>query len=255
MVLQRFTSFLGRGPMTPDVIEVPEGHVIYAIGDIHGQYDELVAVQKCILRDSANARSAGKNVLVVYLGDYVDRGPDSAGVIRQLLVPMASDIQSVCLLGNHEAAMLDFMADPLAHAEWLDWGGLETLASYGLRLSGARGRDALQRLAQGLQHCLPDDHRQFLAQLPTLFEIGDYAFVHAGVRPGKPLAEQEREDLLWIRDAFLASRRWHGRMIVHGHTIVPTPQFHPNRIALDTGAYATGILSCLRLEGAERRIL
>lgn len=255
MVLQRFTDFLGGGPPVPDIIRVPDGHIVYAIGDIHGQYEELIALQKRILRDLDSASSDGKSVSIVYLGDYIDRGPDSSAVVDAMLSPLASDIGHICLLGNHEAAMLDFMADPLAHAEWLDWGGLETLASYGLRLGGGRGRDAVLALADGLRQCLPEAHRQFLENLIPMVEIGDYAFVHAGVRPGRPLAEQTRDDLLWIRDVFLSSRRWHGRMIVHGHTIVSAPQFHRNRIAIDTGAYATGLLSCLRLEGEERRIL
>lgn len=255
MVLQRIAEFLSGGPPIPDIIRVPDGHIVYAIGDIHGQCEELVALQKRILRNLDSVGADRKSVTIVYLGDYIDRGPDSSGVIDAILSPLASDIDHICLLGNHEAAMLDFMTDPLAHAEWLEWGGLETLASYGLRLGAGRGRDAVLALADGLRQQLPAAHRQFLENLVPLVEIGDYAFVHAGVRPGRPLAEQSREDLLWIRDEFLSSRRWHGRMIVHGHTIVPAPQFHRNRIALDTGAYATGLLSCLRLQGEERRIL
>jgi len=229
---------------------VPEGHRVYAIGDIHGCVRELDALHGRIELDWRF--DPAERCTIVYLGDYIDRGPDSRGVIDRLLgAPPIPGAERVFIAGNHEQAMLDFVEGPETNPHWLDFGGLETLASYGVRRSatGSRGRG---ELAGGLADALPAAHRDFFDGLLIHHQIGDYFFVHAGVRPGVSLDQQSPEDCRWIRGPFLQSRQWHGAMIVHGHTITDVPEEHDNRIGIDTGAYATGVLTALRLEGASR---
>lgn len=229
---------------------VPDGHRIYAIGDIHGCVRELDALHGRIEVDWLFGPA--ERCTIVYLGDYIDRGPDSRGVIDRLLgAPPIPGAERIFLSGNHEQAMLDFLADPEGNPHWLDFGGLETLASYGVRRSaiGSRGR---QELADGLAAALPKTHRDFFESLLIHHRRGDYFFVHAGVRPGVALDQQSPEDCRWIRGPFLQSRQWHGAMIVHGHTITDEPEDCANRIGIDTGAYATGVLTALRLEGSNR---
>lgn len=220
----------------------PLGCVIYAIGDIHGCREALEALHQRIADDAATR--AARFVHLVYLGDYVDRGPDSRGVIDALLAPPpVPGAQQTCLLGNHEAAMLAFLADPEQAAPWLEHGGLETLASYGVRVQSP-GPGWRQDLALALRQRLPATHLAFLRGLRRRVEIGDYAFVHAGIRPGLPLDAQDPDDLLWIREPFLSSRHRHEKVIVHGHTPGDHVVFAGNRIGVDTGAYLGGGLSC-----------
>lgn len=235
-----------RKPAT--VPTIPPDHRVYALGDIHGRADLLDTVLASIARDIA-ARPVAIP-LVVLLGDYVDRGPQSRAVIERL-VALSERPGFRCLRGNHEEVLLAVLADPSAAEDWLVFGGLETMASYGFVPDGRPALDLVAAFAEGL----PASHRAFLAGLPLTFACGDYLFVHAGLRPGRPLAEQSPEDLLWIRDEFLRSRAWHGHRVVHGHTPVREAEILPNRINLDTGAYATGRLTCLVLEGREAAIL
>jgi len=253
---------------------VPEGEAIYAVGDIHGRLDLLTVLLDRITEDAAREAprhapdhapghaphhvraAAADRRWLVFLGDYVDRGPESRGVIERLLRGPPPGFQAVHLRGNHEQAMLDFLEAPERAAEWLGFGGEATLHSYGVGLPAARTwREALRRMRDGLAAALPAPHRRFLDGLDHTHRAGDYLFVHAGIRPGRPLAAQHPHDLLWIRDEFLTSAADHGCVVVHGHSITDTPEIRHNRIGIDTGAFATGRLTCLVLEGTGRRFL
>jgi serine/threonine protein phosphatase 1 len=238
----------GRGVARP---RAPAGERVYAVGDLHGRADLLDAMHRLILEDAA-ARPAARQS-VVYLGDYVDRGLDSPQVIDRLLDQPLPGFASVHLLGNHEDTMLRFHDGELAvAASWLHYGGQETLRSYGIEIG--RGT-SLETLRQRLVHALPARHLAFLRGLRLQHRAGDYVFVHAGIRPGLALERQRRDDLLWIREPFLGSTADHGVTVVHGHTISDQPERHGQRIGIDTGAYATGRLTALVVEGEEQRFL
>ena len=217
----------------------PQGTRLYAIGDIHGRADLLRRMHR-LIQDDAAAQPRERHV-IVYLGDYIDRGPDSAEVIDLLIESPVPGCQAVHLLGNHEDSMLRFLDDTEVGSGWLYYGGLATLVAYDIDVGEYPWRNEIEmmRLQSELRRRLPARHRRFLQSLPLNHAEGDYLFVHAGIRPGLPLDRQAREDLLWIRDEFLASPADHGRVIVHGHTISPEPEIQPNRIGIDTGAYAT----------------
>lgn len=234
---------------------VPERTRVYAVGDCHGRLDLLCLLEEAIL-DDAEAHPAERKV-VVYLGDYVDRGPDSSGVIDHLTAAPLKGFESVHLLGNHEAMMLEFLhVGEAAGLTWLFNGGEETLASYGLDVKALRGKEKpLARLREGLKERLPENHRDFLEGLDRWHREGDYLFVHAGLRPGLPLERQDPEDLIWIREPFLNSPEDHGCVVVHGHSPDRRPVEKPNRIGIDTGAVYGGPLTALVLEGAKRRYL
>lgn len=246
-------------PATP---LAPDGICVYAVGDVHGQLRELELLIELIARDAARLREEEDVApLLVFLGDYVDRGPNSRGVL-DVLCELAARARNgagmACrfLVGNHEAAMLDFLRDPNAGAEWLEYGGAETLASYGVQAPvGATGAARRKALRDSLEERMPESHHSFLGALETLIVLGDYAFVHAGIRPSQPLSRQTAKDLLWIREPFLSSRKRHEKVVVHGHTVVDSPELLPNRIGIDTGAYATGILTAVALHGTARRFL
>ncbi|MFO1209527.1 MAG: metallophosphoesterase family protein [Amaricoccus sp.] len=229
--------------------DLTEGQRIYAIGDIHGRLDLLTDVLDHIRADLA-ARPHPRP-LVVFLGDYVDRGPEVRGVIEALMAVKAGPLPARFVLGNHDNYVLAYLKDPHWYDETYNWlrenlGGNATLASYGVPEAASQAAAAAREaFAAGF----PADHLAFIESCELWFRIGGYVFVHAGIRPGVPLAAQEREDLIWIREPFLNSRADFGFKVVHGHTIVPAVEHHPNRIAVDTGAVKTGILSCLLLEG------
>jgi serine/threonine protein phosphatase 1 len=225
--------------------QVPEGVRIYAIGDIHGRVDLLDAILKRI--DADLKRNPVSTGIEVYLGDYVDRGPASREVIDRL-VTRNRTFRAVFLKGNHEEYLAKFVTNPPVLEDWQHFGGLQTLMSYGITPPIDTGRDGHAKLAAAFDSVLPDGHRRFLDNLRLSFTCGDYFFVHAGVRPGIPLTKQREEDLLWIRQDFLLCEEQFGKIIVHGHTPVPEPEVRPNRINIDTGAYATGRLTCLKLE-------
>lgn len=240
------------------------GTAIYAIGDIHGRADLLSDLHRQIAADAEQRRAERR--VVVYLGDYVDRGVDPAGVIDLALEgpspeglgdTAAGGFEVVTLLGNHERLMIEFLDDVRRGPLWLRNGGDATLRSYGVEPGPGPHLDeaGLLTLQAALRQRLPGRHLEFLQQLRLLHVEGDYAFVHAGIRPGVALDAQTEEDLIWIRDLFLRSESDHGHVIVHGHTIIPEPEIRPNRIGIDTGAYYTGHLTCLALEGTKRRIL
>ena len=224
---------------------LPEGLRIYAVGDIHGRADLLTQVFSRIDCD-LNAYPA-QEAIHVFLGDYIDRGNDSASVL-DLLIGRGKTHQLYCLKGNHEIFLAEFLENPAVLKPWARYGALPTLASYGLNPAPIETSKEKAKLSESLRRALPESHSRFLAELRLSFCCGDYFFVHAGVRPRTPLAAQQEEDLLWIRDEFLLYEQPYEKIIVHGHTPVIEPEVRPNRINIDTGAYATGRLTCLRLE-------
>lgn len=232
-------------PVTP---RIPDGQRIYAVGDIHGHLDLLLRLQQAI--DEDMAAHPGFACTEVYLGDYVDRGPQSAGVLDALIARQLSH-GAICLSGNHEAVMTQALGSPEAFSRWLGMGGREAVASY---LGPRRAHDDIT-LWQAWRSAVPRAHVAFLEGLRSHYVCGDYAFVHAGLRPGVPLEEQSAEDMMWIRKPFLECREWLGHLVVHGHTPGREPEFLSNRINIDTAAYATGRLTCLVLEGAERFLI
>lgn len=238
----------------PLIGQVPAGSVVYAVGDIHGRSDLLERLHRNIDRD---AHERGGDVVIVYLGDYIDRGPDSRGVIDGLLDAPAGDTERIFLRGNHEQALLDFVDGDLEMgAAWIGFGGGATLASYGV--SGRFDPEdlaSMEDLKHQILNQVPEPHWTFLRASRSYYLHGNYAFVHAGIRPGKAIEDQRGEDLLWIRDEFLDSSRIHDRIVVHGHSVVDQVEFHDNRIAMDTAAFATGMLSCLVLENDSRSVL
>lgn len=235
-------------------LAVPEGTRVYAIGDIHGRLDLLEALEEMIAADAA----AGPPVrrVMVYLGDYVDRGMEARQVIDRLIAQPLDGFETVHLKGNHEDFLLRFLEDVQIGAGWLRNGGNTTLYSYGVR-PPERPTDpaALERARQELLRKLPPRHLAFYRSLKLSHVEGDYFFVHAGVMPGRPLDRQDPTDLMWIRDDFLESPADHGKLVIHGHTIAEEPDVRPNRIGIDTGAYATGRLTALVLEAGGRRFL
>ena len=250
-------KLLKRRPQVraPEHPRLPEGTVVWAVGDIHGRDDLLGPLLAEMVRDiSVSAPSRG---VVIFLGDYVDRGPGSRNVIRALAdLPAAGGIEWRFLKGNHEETMVKFLADPSVGAQWCEYGGDATLRSYGLCEPAMKHRiEAWRRLSCDLDHKLDARERAFLSGLELSVEIGDYFFTHAGARPGVALERQSAEDLLWIRGSFLRSEEEFEKVIVHGHT--PTAEVHSDRrrIGIDTRAYESGVLTALRLQGRERRIL
>lgn len=225
---------------------------VYSIGDIHGRLDLL---QELHGRIAADAGSFDGPRSVVYMGDLIDRGMQSREVVDELLDNPLPDFDAVYLMGNHEQTLLDFLQHPKVASGWLNWGGRETLASYGVQIPMRADQDEMENLRDALREVLPDRHLEFYQNMQMMHVSGDYLFVHAGIRPGKSLQEQSNEDLLWIRQDFTESRQQHDHVVVHGHTISDEVEFHPNRIGIDTGAYCTGVLSCLVLEDEDQRVL
>ncbi len=234
--------------MTSSKPRAPAGKRLYAIGDIHGCRGQLEALLQQISEDAALAR--GREKVLITLGDYVDRGSASREVIEILSGTPLPDFTCIHLQGNHDAMMLDFLTDPAAGPLWLMNGGDLTCRSYMLEPAVLS-----VQLSTALGQILPRRHRAFLEALKLTHIEGDYLFVHAGLRPGVPLAEQDPEDLIWIRDPFLYSTEDHGWVVVHGHSPTDAPDRQPNRIGIDTGACYGGNLTCLVLEDEDQRFL
>ena len=219
--------------------------IVYAIGDVHGCLGLLRQLESSIVADAAG--SSGEK-LIVMLGDYVDRGPHSAQVLDHLLAPPPRGFERRCITGNHDRALLEFLADPAAGEGWLEFGGEATLASYGIDVNHMTPRErAPARLAQRLAAAVPVEHYSFLAGLPGLIETPDYIFVHAGLRPGVRLADQSDADLIWIRDGYAADYAEFNHTVVHGHTPVETPFFRPQSHRSGYRGFATGRLTAVRL--------
>lgn len=227
---------------------VPDDVRVYAIGDIHGRADLLDDLLARI--DADHAARPAKRRLIVALGDLIDRGPDSAGVVDRILGMAGPDVR--VLAGNHEELMLLTLdGDREAARVFARAGGRETILSYGVTPEDYDRAD-FDELIDLMRARVPQRHVDFLRTLEDLIEVGDYAFVHAGIRPGVPLADQKPEHLRWIRSGFLDHRQPHPRMIVHGHTITEAVDERSNRIGIDTGAYASGKLTAIGLDGQDR---
>lgn len=233
----------------------PPGCVVWAVGDIHGRSDLADRLIQAIRADLHAAEASRK--VVVFLGDYVDRGLDSRGVLDQLCnLAVDPGLEVHFLRGNHEDRMEAFLDDPMVGPSWCDYGGRDTLVSYGVKPPAMRGDpEAWAEASRDLAQAMPPHHHDFMARQETSVSIGDYFFCHAGARPGVPLINQSPEDLMWIRQAFLEHPAPFEQVVVHGHT--PTEAVHSDarRIGVDTGAYATNVLSAVRLEGDTRVLL
>lgn len=237
-----------------DLGEVPPSFAFYAIGDVHGCLDLLLEAEEKIERDVTRHGIPG---LVLLLGDYIDRGPQSAGVLAHLLTPPPKGCRRLALCGNHEAAFLSFFRDPLANLQWLDFGGRETLKSYGLDCDyflTRWGRDT-RELVRAMNTAVPESHIRLIEGLPISLRSKGIVFVHAGLRPGISLSLQADDDLLWIREPFLSEGPKLPLLVVHGHTPSDSPQIGPNRIGIDTAAFATGKLTVLRIKDDRARVL
>ena len=246
-------SIIGAKPSVPGL---PSGQRVYAIGDIHGHLSLLDNLLSQVLEDAQQYPEHSKTL--VFLGDYVDRGPDSKGVLERLRTLDLPGFEIICLSGNHEEMLLTFLEDVTMGLRWLRVGGRETLASYGIATDAEETDIAGTQWA--LVKALSGKHTDFLRGLGLSYQVGDYLFVHAGIRPGRPIIVQDKEDLLWIREPFLTSQRDHGKVVVHGHSVRFDAEFYPNedipcRIGIDTGAYKNGVLTCLALVGKEKSLI
>ncbi|MFZ1962473.1 MAG: metallophosphoesterase [Roseiarcus sp.] len=222
----------------------PEGKLLYAIGDIHGRSDCLKRAHALIDRDVAERRAADR-ALEIYVGDYVDRGPDSKGVI-DLLVARSTRARVIALRGNHEIMMESFLRGEIPFDDWRRLGGLETILSYGVDARGLLKKGDV--LPRDLAEKVPVQHLRFLSSLRSVYTAGGYCFVHAGLRPGVAIERQSMEDLAGIRDDFLNFTGKFGFIVVHGHNPVTSVDFLANRINIDTGAYMTNRLTVLRID-------
>lgn len=244
-------SWKGLFPRKSEPASLPQGTRVYAVGDIHGRLDLLDELLTQIRRD---AQGGPSRQVLIFVGDYVDRGPDSNGVITRLL-SLQSEFEALFLRGNHDQALLDFLADPEFYRVWKGYGAPETLVSYGVRPPLFEQRKFLFDARNQLLTAMPPSHVEFLNSLKPFTDMGGYYFTHAGVRPGVSLSSQRNEDLMWIREDFLSSTADFGKVIVHGHSVSTLPVSRSNRIGIDTGAFATGRLTALVLEGTGRRLL
>lgn len=248
MVLKRFLKRAPDPAASPHAI--PAGERVYAVGDIHGRRDLLDMLLAQIEADDA-ARGPARTTLV-FLGDLVDRGADSSGVVQRLLDLSRSGRSARFLMGNHEETFVKAARGDAAALRYLvRYGGRETVLSYGIGTAAYNAAD-FDELAAMLAARVPGAHIDFIEAFEDQVAIGDYLFVHAGVRPGTPIAEQKASDLRWIRSEFLDYRGSHGPMVVHGHTITDEVDEQPNRIGIDTGAFASDRLTAIGLEGTNR---
>ncbi|MDG4918115.1 MULTISPECIES: metallophosphoesterase family protein [unclassified Mesorhizobium] len=227
--------------------------VVYAIGDVHGCYDELRTLERKIELDALQFR--GRKIIIM-LGDYVDRGPNSRRVVEHLMAPPPEGFMRVCLAGNHEVAMLAYLDGHLSLEPWLRVGGRETLFSYGIdpdRLADLYGSS--EEVDERIREAIPATHVAFMRTLPVMICSERFLFVHAGIRPGIALEAQDEADLLNIRSEFLAAAHRLDRWVVHGHTIVDVPTLDGRRLGIDTGAFQSGRLTALRIVGKYGRLL
>lgn len=232
---------------------VPPGYRVYAIGDVHGRLDLLDDALAQIEAD-IDARPQARNI-IIFLGDLIDRGPSSAQVIERTRAYRKPDVRTVFLSGNHEEVLLRLLRGEhrFLH-DWLRFGGAECARSYGISPTALKRMDPAQAV-ELLRTSIPKHDQEFLESFVDTFRIGSYVFVHAGLRPGVPLPEQKQSDLRWIREPFLENEDDHGFIVVHGHTIADRVDVRDNRIGLDTGAYRSGVLTAMGLEGRERWFL
>ncbi|MCO5063334.1 MAG: serine/threonine protein phosphatase [Rhizobiaceae bacterium] len=237
----------------------PAGVRLYAVGDVHGRLDLLQSMLGRI--DAEIERDRPADWRIIMLGDYVDRGPDSRGVLDELIRRRQDDERFITLAGNHDAGFLGFLDSPDPSGLFIDFGGVQTARSYGVKLKRPGGLGIGQsdkRFVESsalLQKAVPAEHVSFLRTLPRGCFAGDYFFCHAGIRPGIPLEDQNKDDLIWIRNDFLLYPNLHPKVIVHGHTPVERPDIHDNRVNIDTRAFESGVLTAFVAEGAAKRFL
>lgn len=230
-----------------------EGRVGYAIGDVHGCADLLAGMLDAIEARAINEQREAGPPIVVFLGDYVDRGPNSAGVLDLLLSGRPANCERRYLRGNHEQAMVSFIDNPVANKRWVLHGGAETMMSYGVAPPSlaAASDDEWAAAAGALRDKVPPEHLEFLAGLERYIELGGYVFVHAGVDTGRALADQPDEILYWTRAQFIGGKRRFSHVVVHGHTPSERPYRDNRRIGVDTGAFASGALTAARFDSSE----
>jgi serine/threonine protein phosphatase 1 len=252
-MLKRLRQFLSPPTPPPDLLRsftLKSGQRIYAVGDIHGR-SALLKKALVFIEQHAAADPRGENIQV-FLGDYVDRGPDSRGVIDLLLQPPPAQHERICLLGNHEQALLQFIDTPRTLRSWGNYGGYATLASYGVPFPTRMNPDALREIHLRFVAAFPGTHEAFLRSLSPHYQRDDYVFVHAGLLPFVPLAKQRREDMLWIRDPFLNHQGFFDHYIVHGHTPVAAPDILEHRANIDVSEAPQDALCCLVIEENKR---
>jgi serine/threonine protein phosphatase 1 len=231
---------------------LPAGVRIYAVGDIHGRLDLLDELLARI--DTDIALRPTLRPLYVFLGDYIDRGSSSRETIDRLIEHGATH-EAVFLKGNHELIAIKCLSDRGLFDQWLRLGGLATLVSYGVPAETLASAKQIAELQSAFHSALPQAHFRFFRDLQTSFSCGDFFFAHAGVKPDVELSHQKESDLLWIREEFLSSNRDFGKIIVHGHTPGSEIEVKPNRINIDTGAFATGRLTCLAIEDEQLSVI
>lgn len=227
--------------------------VVYAIGDVHGCYNELRSLEQKILLDALPFR--GRKIIIM-LGDYVDRGPQSKRVLDHLTAPPPRGFLRVCLAGNHEVAMLNYLDGYLPREPWLATGGLETLFSYGVDAQHLGNLySSSEAVDRRIREVIPASHVSFMRALPVMVCSRKFVFVHAGIRPGIDLADQDEDDLLSIRADFFDAVHLLDRWVVHGHTIVDVPRLDGRRLGIDTGAFQSGRLTAVRIAGRYGKLL
>ncbi len=233
----------------------PDNMRIYAIGDVHGYLNLLETLHQKI--DIDLKKHPVNKYRIIFVGDYIDRGPDSAGCVEYLVNLLADNSNVICLKGNHEDKLEQFLIKPADVADsFFTYGGADCATSYGVDMTGYNGTtdEKLQKCAE-LGEKIPKHHREFYSRLPATVTYGDYLFTHAGVRPGIALDQQSEHDLIWIRYDFISHQSLYDKVIVHGHTPAYPMEILPNRINVDTHAYHTSVLSCIVLEGTDYRVI
>jgi len=235
-----------------DEAAAPAGMRIYAVGDIHGRHDLMAEMHRRIMAEIMDERPADWRI--IYLGDYVDRGPASCQVLEFLCRTSKADPHVLCLAGNHDLGFLAFLEQPRPEGLFANNGGEATALSYGVKLD-LYPPEALMRSHAALKEAIPTEHLDFLRNLKLSISFGDLFFCHAGIRPGVPLDAQAAEDLVWIRERFRHNLTLHPKLVVHGHTPVSEPEIMPNRVNLDTGAWHTGRLTAMMFEEKRKRLL
>jgi len=240
-------------PRRPRLPSGARAHRAYVVGDIHGRLDLLDQLLARI--DDDLRRNPARKTLLVFVGDLIDRGPQSAEVVERLRTYRRDGVRPVFLLGNHEEVLLRILnGDAALIQKWRWFGGAECLKSYGVDAAKLPEQPGAEAVA-AIRAAIPKEHIEFLESFVDTCRFGDYLFVHAGIRPGVELEQQTQNDLRWIREPFLLDETDHGFVVVHGHTITPEVDERQNRIGIDTGAYRTGVLTALVIEGRERRFI